>query len=289
MSPPRTSRRTKPADYLQPLVAALGDPAVLAGMRVAELQPVAYQLALYFGLRREPAIAAALAGVYERLRRDGTEESRRTLVEELATAVRGGASSVLALLPVLQHERNARLVRDAAFTFATRMPAADGDALAGPRAVRALLDHTEAAAVRAGLLAALLALGDRRIAPLVDGTWRLLDADGRNALLGIPREHATLLEVDWLFGWLEDVDPAGFDAVARSLAGLAEASRGRLLDFERELPATGDRETVNVLSEWSAIEAGERLAPRVRDLERRVSNGDDLRVVHRAWCIPDAF
>ena len=286
MTPPRASRRTKPADYLQPLVAALGDPAVLAGMRVAELQPVAYQLALYFGLRREPAIAAALAGVYERLRRDGTEEARRTLVEELAAAVRGGASSVLALLPVLQHERDPRLVREAAFTFATRMPAADGDLIAGPRAVRALLDHTEVSAVRAGLLAALLGLGDRRVAPLLDGTWRLLDADGREALIGIPREHATLLEVDWLFGWLEDVDPAGFAAVAASLAGLAESSGGRLLDLERELPATDEREGVSVLSEWSASEAGERLAPRVRDLERRVSSGGDLRVVRRAWGIP---
>lgn len=281
--PPRRAPGRQKSDYLQPLVAALADPAVLAGIRVPELQPVAYQLALYFGLRREPATASALAGVYDRLRREGSADDRRTLVRELALAVRRGATSVLALLPVLQHERDAALVREAAVTFATRMPDVSGETLSGPRAVRALLDHTESPAVRAGLIGALLALGDRRVAPVLDGTWRTLDAEGRAALLALPRGHATLLEVEWLLGWLEDADPAGFEAVAASLASLPAEGGGRVLDVERELPARGEADAFTVLCDWTTREAGERLAPRIRDLARRAAAPDAMDGVRRAW------
>lgn len=283
MSPRRAAERVKRADYLQPLVAALADPGVLGGIRVHELQPIAFQLALYFGLRREPATASALGSVYERLHRDGTEDDRRTLVRELAAAVRREATSVLALLPVLQHERDAGLVREAAFTFATCMPDAGGESLTGPRAVRTLIDHTESPVVRAGLIGALLAIGDRRVAPMLDGTWRLLDTAGREALLALPRERATLLEVEWLLGWLEDVDPAGFAAVADSLAALPAAGDGRILDLGRELPARGEGETLHELCAWPTREAGERLAPRVRDLARRASDPNALDGVRRAW------
>src|SRR5258706_1572325 len=134
----RRARQTLSADYLEPLVRALGDPAVLAGIRVAELQAVAFQLALYFGVRRDAETAEVLGGVYERLVSDVTPEARALLLDDLAAAVAGGATSVLALLPVLQRERDAALVRSAAVAFATCMSAPPEDPLAGPRALRAL-------------------------------------------------------------------------------------------------------------------------------------------------------
>ncbi len=287
MKRPRPERPSIPADYLEPLVAALADPAVLAGIRVSELQTVAYQLALYFGVRRDAATSTALAGVYERLLRDGTLEARHTLVDELSAAVRGGATSVLALLPVLQRERDAAIVRAAALAFATNLPATPDDPVAGPRAVRALLDHAEEPGVQAGLVGALLALGDRRVGPLVAGTWRVLDAPAGEALLALPRTHATLLEAEWLLGWLEDVDPVRFDQVAEALAALPAAGEGRVLDLERELPVGEKGEVLTVLREWSAREAGAKFAPRFRDLARREGRGDALGSVRRAWGVSD--
>ncbi|MEQ1833686.1 MAG: hypothetical protein ABL977_11580, partial [Candidatus Eisenbacteria bacterium] len=99
MPRPRPDKSSLPADYLEPLVAALADPAVLAGIRVEELEPVTFQLALYFGVRRDPATAAALGGVYERLVAEVAADDRAVLVQDLAAAVVSGASSVLALLP----------------------------------------------------------------------------------------------------------------------------------------------------------------------------------------------
>jgi hypothetical protein len=271
-----------PADYLQPLVTALADPATLAAVRAQELEAVAFQLALYFGVRRDPDTASALGGVYDRLVDERASEDRQAFVSEVAGAVRGGATSVLALLPVLQRERDAAVARTAALAFATLMPAEGGDGLAGPRALRALLDHAEPDGVRAGLVGALLALGDRRVRPLLEGTWRALPPAAAAALLVLPRTWASLLEIEWLLAWMEDAEPATFAALAGSLARLASEGGGRVLDLERELPTPASGEALVVLSEWDSSELGERLAPRLRDLARR-SEAAALADVLAAW------
>jgi len=281
----RSERSALPADYLQPLVQALADPGVMARIRREELQSVAFQLALYFGLRRDPDTASALGGVYERLVTEVTVPERESLVEEIAASARGGATSVVALLPVLQRERDAGVARAAALAFATGLPAPAGDHLAGPRTLRALLDHTEDEGGRAGIVGALLALGDRRIRPLLDGTWRVLPPAAARALLALPRSLCTTLEAEWLLDWMEDADPATFAELAASMARLAAAGDGRALELERELPVPAAGESLTVLREWSVAEAGERMAPRLRDLARRAGTPGALDRVIEAWAV----
>jgi len=283
MKRPRSARRALPADYLQPLVTALADPATLAGVRATELEAVAFQLALYFGVRRDPETAGALGGIYERLVAERQSEDRLALVEQVVGAVRSGATSVLALLPVLQREQDAGVARAAALAFATLLPAEGGDTLSGPRALRALLDHAEPDGVRAGLVGALLALGDRRARPLLDGAWRALTPAAAAALLALPRTWASRLEAEWLLDWMEDAQPATFAAIAGSLARLASAGNGRVMELERELPASADGDAVTILGEWTVRELGETLAPRWRDLARRANAPDAMRDVFAAW------
>lgn len=274
-----------PEDYLEPLVRALGDEAVLAGIRVEELQPVAFQLALYFGVRRDGDTAAALGAVYERLVRDVTLEARTLLVEDLVAAVAGGATSVLALLPVLQRETSAALVRSAALTFATRMHSSPEESLAGPRALRALLDHAEHDPARAGLVGALLALGDERMRPLLAGAWRALTPGAATALLALPRTHASRLEAEWLLDWLEDADPATFQSVAASLAALPVVGRGRVLELARRLPSGPEGDVLEVTRAWDPAELGGLLAERFRSLARRAEDPAALDAVLAAWGI----
>lgn len=269
----RREKRTVKSDYLEPLVQALGDATVLAGVRAEELAPVAYQLALYFGLRRDPATSAVLADLYERLLAERPLEERAELVEDLVTSVSGGASSVLALLPILQHERDAGLVRDAAMTFATRMAPTAGDVLTGPRMLRTLLDHTDSEAVRAGLVAALVAMGDSRVRPLLAGTWALLSDEAVAALVALPRTTATRLEVEWLLDGLEDAAPARFAAIAASLARLPGEGGGRILELERELPAGPGGDALTVLRDLAPASLAAELAPRLADLARRAAPG----------------
>jgi hypothetical protein len=282
----RPDRRSLPADYLQPLVTALGDPATLASVRGEELEAVAFQLALYFGVRRDPETASALGGVYERMQDERTPAERRAFVDEVTAAVRGGATSVLALLPVLQRERDAEVAREAALAFGTLLPADGGDALAGPRALRALLDHAEPDGVRAGLVGALLALGDHRLAPVLDGAWRALTPAAAESLLALPRTWASRLEVEWLLAWMEDAEPATFAAIAGSLARLATEGEGRVLELERELPASAAAAPITILRDWSARGLGEELAPRWRDLARRAGAESAFAAVFAAWGVP---
>jgi hypothetical protein len=261
-----------PNDYLEPLVNALADPAVLAGIRPEELEPVTFQLALYFGVRRDPATSAALGGVYDRLVAEVPADAREVLVQDLATAITGGASSVLALLPALQRERDAGVARSAALAFATRMEAGE-DGLAGPRAVRTLVDHADSDAVRAGLVGALLALGDPRVKPLIAGLWRALSPPARDALLALGRPLATRLETEWLLDWLEDAEPATFNAVAASLARLPAEGEGRVLELARELPATPAGAALTVAREWPAAALGASLTERFMSLARRAEPG----------------
>lgn len=279
----RSAERALPPDYLEPLVRALGDPAVLAGIRVAELQPVAFQLALYFGVRRDADTSAALGGIYERLVNEAAREERGALLDDVVAAVSGGATSVLALLPTLQRETDAGLVRRAALVFATRMTSAPRDPLAGPRALRALLDHAEHDAARAGLVGALLALGDARLQPLLAGAWHALSPGAATALLALPRPLASRLETEWLLDWLEDVEPATFAAVAASLARLPADGGGRVLELERELPAGPAGDALTVVREWEARGLGQELAERFRSLARRAEDATAFDAALEAW------
>ncbi len=276
MKPTKRDRREKrvlPTDYLEPLVAALGDADTLAKVREEELLPVAFQLALYFGMRRDPATSAVLGDLYERLLTDVTPEERAGLIDDLATAIASGSTTVLALLPVLQRERDAALVRTAALVFAMRMAPSDGDVMTGPRMVRTLIEHAEPDGVRAGLAAALLALGDLRVKPLLAGLWAALPPAAIDALLVLPRPMATRLEVEFLLDGLEDAEPTRFARIAESLARLARESDGVILELERELPAGKAGEALTLLREFTPASLGETLAERFASLERRAEPG----------------
>jgi len=272
VKPSRRDRREKRAlksDYLEPLVTALGDATVLAGVRVEELQPIAYQLALYFGHRRDPATSAVLGEVYDRLLAEVERDARAELVTDLVAAITADSTSVLALLPVLQRETDADLVRTAALVFATRMAPTAGDVLTGPRMLRTLLDHAEPDGVRAGLVGALLALGDARVAPLLDGAWRVLSSEAATALLALTRGMATRLEVEWLLAWLEDAEPTRFAEVAASLARLPGEGGGMIVEVERELPAGPAGDSLALLREWTPAAPAQELAPRFESIARR--------------------
>lgn len=286
MPRPRPDKTALPSDYLEPLVNALADPAVLAAIRVEELEPVTFQLALYFGVQRDPETAAVLGEVYERLVAEIAAEDRDVLVQDLATAITGGASSVLALLPALQRERDAGVARTAAMAFATCMEAGPDqggqDGLAGPRSVRALVDHADSDVLRAGLVGGLLALGDTRVKPHLSGLWCALSAEARDALLALPRAHASRLEVDWLLDWLEDAEPAAFSAVAASLARLPADGGGRVLELEREFPAAAGSAGFVITREWPVAALGSSLTERFVSLSRRAEPGAFAEVL-KAW------
>ena len=180
--------------------------------------------------------------------------ARQQVVVHLARAVervhreqdvREGAGCTNALLPFLVGEPDPSVVATAAFEMAVLLPLEDDDPLSGPRYIRALFDEVHDDEPRAGLVAGLLQVGDRRVAPLVERGWRELGFEGRQTLalliLGFRALHG--LTVDFLVSWLEDEarDPSapGFGIVAATLAraGRHAAEHG-VVEAARILPAT---------------------------------------------------
>ena len=285
MTRSRRSRDSKPsADYLRQLAERGRDPQAWAGLDADELMLITFQQALYLGSGESEA-GTGLAGLYAEVVARVTAPQRLDLLERVAEAVASSSTTVLALMPFLQHEPDAGIVQTAALTFAAHMPLSGGDPMTGPRTVAALVPHADDDQVRVGLIAGLLALGDRRVLPELRGLWRHLEPAGREALTRQSLPFACASTVEFLLDWLEDADEEGFAVAAAMLAKLPADSGGRVLDLRRRFPAHVDSEEpeIEVVGEWSTPEFGARIAPRLRDLERRENEPRVLPAVRAAW------
>ncbi len=282
------SRRTRPGtpsgDYLRQLAEMGRDPGAWTRLDTDELLLMAFQQALYLGSGESEA-GTGLSGLYAEVVGRVTPEQRHDLLDRVQEAVESGSTSVLALMPFLQHEPDAAIVQSAALAFAAHMPLAEGDPMTGPRTIAALVPHADDDEVRVGLLAGLLALGDRRVLPVLRGLWRHLEPAGRESLTRQSLPFACASTVEFLLDWLEDADDEGFGVAAAMLARLPADGGGRVLDLQRRFPAhvdTGEPE-IEVVGEWSAAEYGARIAPRLADLERRENEPRVLPAVRAAW------
>lgn len=282
----RGARAEAPAaDRIRQLVALGETPGAWDSLDADALLLIAFQLALYYGLAPESDVGESLEGAYVRLVERVTPAERLELLDRVTEAVRGSATSVAALLPFLRHEREPQVVQAAATAFASLLPLTDGDPMTGPRTVRAMLEHADEEPVRAGLLAGLLALGDRRVLPLLRGSWRRLDAEGRAALAAASLPFATACLAEFWLDWIEDADAATAEPAEHALERLAGTAGGRVLDLQRKFPenAPGDEPEIAVIGEWSVPEFGRRLAPRLDDLALRLGDPARLVRVRSAW------
>ncbi len=285
MSRPRRSKPSTPSsDYLRQLVEWGRDPDAWKRLDADELLLIAFQQALYLGSGESEA-GTGLAGLYAELVARVTGAERMELLERVIEAVESSSTSVLALMPFLQHEPDAAIVQSAALAFAAHMPLAEGDPMTGPKTIAALVPHADDDAVRVGLIAGLLALGDRRVLPVARGLWRHLEPAGRESLTRQALPFACASTVEFLLDWLEDADEEGFGVAAAMLARLPVDGGGRVLDLKRPFPAhmNGDEAEIEVVGEWSAVEYGARIASRLADLERRENEPRVLPTVRAAW------
>ncbi len=239
---------------LDELDALMATPDRWPAIPIETLHQLVYYQCLSYGMDPDddavPALTALCRVAVERMH----PGARQQVVAHLARAVervhrerdvREGAGCTNALLPFLVGEPDPSVVATAAFEMATLLPLEDDDPLSGPRYVRSLVEEVSEDEPRAGLIAALLQVGDRRVAPLVDGAWRELGFEGRQTLalliLGFRALHG--LTVDFLVSWLEDEarDPAapGFGIVAATLARAGRhASEHGVVEAARILPVT---------------------------------------------------
>lgn len=211
----------------------------------------------------------------------------------MSSAVEEGHAPVIALLPFLQHEPEPAAVALAGTAFATLAPMEGGDEASGPRALVRMAEHAEDPGTQAGLVAAVLQLGDRRFLSLVHEGWKGLAPEARVRFAEL-RAVSPMLFAATVEFWLDaiaDADEATADAIAATLARLpAEAEPKRVLDVRRKLPANApdDREEIAVVDDASLAAYAERIAPRLRELARREGAPSRMHAVLAAWGIGEA-
>ena len=279
--------------WLAQLSESARDPDRRAAMDADELLLVTFQQCLYYGHTQDPEVAGALAALYPDLTAKADEADRVELLDRVAAAVEDGGTGVLALLPFLLHEPAPGAVAVAGETFASLVPPEGDDELTGPRTLLRLCEHAEDEGTRVGLAAALLRFGDRRLRPLLDDAWRRLEPPARVRLASL-RGASTVLfaaTAEFWLGCLEDADELVFAAVAAALARAPrEADPPRVLDVRRKFPANApdDREEIALEGDWTIEAFGERLAPQLRDLERRENEPRRMPEVLAAWGVEPA-
>lgn len=179
-----------------------------------------------------------------------------------------------ALSAFLYVEEDSDVAAQAALDFAMTCTYV-GDALVGPRHLRAVADDAETTpAARAGIFRGLLLLGDRRVLPLLDRCWESLDARHRKRLTHaapVPL-FASMYEfyMDWfLLEEDEDVQGAVASAIARAYVHHQLVPGGVIRDIERSYPASSsaDGDPVRVVAEWSLFDFARHIEPRLRELE----------------------
>ena len=277
------------ADYLQHLVEIGRDPARWEALDPDALLLIAFQQALYYGANHDADAGASLGALYGYLVGRVTVAERLELLERVGEAVQGGATSVLAMLPFLQRESEPHVAQMAAVSFASLMPLTDDDPMTGPRTLRTLFNHSEDEAVRIGLLAGLLALGDRRVAPLLPSAWASLSPEGQVALTQAPQPFVSALWVDFLVDALvaaPGASPAAA-ALAARLQRLPNEGESRVLDLERKFPenAPDERPEIALLGEWSVEDYGTRIADRVRHAAAVPERVWEVGELFRVWGI----
>jgi hypothetical protein len=292
---------TSQSGPLDELDALMGAPERWREIPVETLHQLVYYQCLSYGIDPDddavPGLTALCRVAVERMH----PGARLQVVQHLARAiervhreqdVREGAGCTNALLPFLVSEPDPSVVATAAFEMATLLPLEDDDPLTGPRYVRSLLEEVREEDPRAGLIGGLLQVGDRRVAPLVEGAWRELGFEGRQTLalliLGFRALHG--LTVDFLVSWLEDEarDPSapGFGIVAATLARAGHhASEHGVVEAARIFPATaakpGEAYATSLAVRRETMAA--RIRKRLHAAARREQPPELMRQVLEEW------
>ena len=272
------------AQWLEQLAERARDPEFAGRLSPDDLLLLLHGQCLYFGRTRLPEVAEGLGYLFARATEAMPASERLEALDRVAEAVRSGTTTVLALLPFLQHERSVEVTEAASLLFATLMPVTDDDTLAGPRVVLAMIEHADRAERRVGLLSGLVQLGDGRLRTLLAGAWRRLSADERDLWLNRHASLASVLHAEFLLDWLADPE-AGSARVATALARLPGEGHGRLLSLERKFPvnASDERPEITVLGEWSAPDWARRESARFHALARLPHAAGLLGDVLAAW------
>lgn len=276
---PEIAAAARPVAERLDALAATG-PEGWARLSDTTLELLAYSRILHYGYTNEAEQIPDVAGLYDMVIARLPWRDRARLLHQVSFVLDSHEGQLAALVPFLHQDPDVPIVSTAALNLACLSPLADGDALTGPKRVRALAMAAEDERRRVGLLLGLLAVGDSRVLPVLGRPWEELGPEGLGLLTGWRVVAVNTVLVEFFLGWLDAVEPDGFALPAAALARMpGSAQVPKVFDTQRTLPATlhQDRNPVTVRREWSVARfARITLGPRLRAIAAREGDGEGV-------------
>lgn len=286
---------------LEELDGLLARPAEWPGLEPDLLRHLLFYQCLTYGIDPDddavPRVTALARLAVERLH----PAVRRQVVLQVARAVERlhreheiheGAGYTNGLIPFLVEDRDPSVVQAAACEMAILLPLEEGDPMSGPQYVASFIDEIENDETRAGIVAGLLSLGDKRVDALMSRAWRKLGEEGRQSLaLLIQAVHGLHVgTVKFLLDWLEDeaadTGTPSFGVVAATMAraGLHAADHG-IADIVRAFPviAAPEGKPFRIVRTWTRDELQPILRRRLERLASAAGPSELVDSVLRCW------
>lgn len=250
-------------------------PEEWAGLPADRLWLLASARILHHAYTNDPEDVPRLGDLYGLATRRLPIQDRLRLVKAVADVLDSDVKQLNALMPFMFHDPDLAVVSTASLSYATVMPLQDGNPLSGPMMCWSIVEnHTDNdEPMAAGILAGILALGDWRILPLLDGVWHRFSLEGQRLLsrAWFNRIYASTIEL-WL-RWLEDVEEHDFGFPAAALVRLPrDLPDLEVEDLRRRFPAPYNlseadyaaNPPVTLVQKWSIAEYARIIEPRLR-------------------------
>ena len=134
-------------------------------------------------------------------------EKRAVVVDQIIKQLPSSSTAERALLPVILEEPDAAIISQATIELAMLMPLVNDDPMTGPRYLANFAEeHAEDERVKAGVLAGLMLMGDRRVYEVIGRCWEGLSRAGQEQLTKATTGFVYAARVEFYLDWLESLD-----------------------------------------------------------------------------------
>ena len=278
-------RKKQPLQASQ-VIELLGQPDRWGELNETALANLVSFQSLTVGVTADPVRLREMAPLYAVFAERCDEGFRGQVEQVIVQSVCQGAG-VNALLPFILLDPDLGVISTAALDYAVlSKPTKEDGPLTGPKIMLVFAEGLKDEHTRAGILTGLILLGDRRLLPLLDGCWRWLGSDGRQALTRARSGNVTAGLIEFFLGWLEQTDDeSDFGGIVGTLCSMPSYAE-EVCDIERAFPASSTdypNGPIRVLQTWSFPQYYRRIKARLKKIVERESEPKLTPEIARYW------
>jgi hypothetical protein len=253
------TERTFPEMPLAQAHALMASPDRFGTLNDLDLERLTFAAICLYGATEDPTVAAQAAPVFALYHSRAPIARRKAMYQALLDRANAGDVSYALIELFLFVEDDPMLLARAALDYACTKELQQDDPLTGPRTVLNLFRLRRGDPTRAGLLAGLLLLGDRRVTRLL---WEARNELEVGELHRVSFTRSGTLYAASLSFWLSfleeltgDAADSRFGAAASALhRAPTEAPDREVIDIRRDFPLQYSARPIELLKAWTLEE-----------------------------------